>query len=135
MPEYIYNQRKQHLLTSLKKLLPGSNVNIGAIVDRRSGSIISDPVEIGNSLTSFWQGIFDGKTTDKGMRAQWLSRLRHRLSVSLEELTPTMKDADLVLSSLPTSAQGPDGIPFSVFGRLRTVVAPLSMDIVQDMIT
>ncbi|CAK0873161.1 unnamed protein product, partial [Prorocentrum cordatum] len=69
-----------------------------------------------------------------GMSLRWLDGWRGILSTSLSDLTPTIEDVDAVLADLPSSAPGPDGVPFVVFGIARAVLAPLFYDIVLGML-
>ena len=93
----------------------GTGSSVESIREASSGEVVTDPIRIGEALTDYWQKIFDDKPTDALLREQWLNRFRSRCNhtFSLEELTPTQEDVDKVLDNLPTSAPGPDGIPFS----------------------
>ena len=134
LPEFIYAQRKENILRKLRRLLPGSSGNINAVKDPLTDTVTTDPLEIADILTNYWQTVFDKKDTDAALRSCWIRRLTQRLKVSLEDLLPSRADVDLVLDNLPSSASGPDGIPFAVFSRFREIVAPIILDITHGMI-
>ena len=124
LPEFLFAQRKENILKKLRRLLPGTSGDINAIRNPETGAVSTDPPEIGLILTDHWQHVFNFTPTDGELRQKWLERLSPRLDISLSELLPTAADVDLVLNSLPTSACGPDGIPFAVFRRFREFVGP-----------
>lgn len=134
LPEFIYLQRKENILRRLRRLLPGSSGAINALIDPATGSASTDECDISRILTNHWQQVFDLKYTDAELRKRWLSRLTQRLGLTLEDLLPTQADVDLVLDHLPSSASGPDGIPFAVFKRFRDLVGPIFLEIVHGMI-
>ena len=133
LPDFIYSQRKENILRSLKRMLPGSSGRVCAVKDPKTQSVSTDAVDISRILTEHWQRVFDEKTTDGELRQRWLRRLTDRLDLSFEDLLPTEEDVKLVLDHLPSSSNGPDGIPFAVFKRFRELVAPIFLDIARGM--
>ena len=136
LPDHIYRQRKENILNTLKGLIPGSPNKIESIREEATAEVVSDPTRIGKVLTEYWQRVFDDKPTNASLRREWLDRFRKRLkrTFSVGELRPTMEDVISVLSSLPTSAPGPDGVPFSAFKGMKTLLAPILFDVIQEMI-
>ena len=134
LPDSVYQQRKQKILSLLCKLLLGQSSGIVAIRDPDTGEVVREPRDIAKCLTNYWQQSFDRKDTDSSLRSEWLGRITDKLQVSLEDLRPTIEDVETVLSTVPASAPGPDGIPFSVFKRMMDIVAPLVHDIILEMI-
>ncbi|CAK0882019.1 unnamed protein product [Prorocentrum cordatum] len=51
MPEIVYKQRKDGILSSLRRLLPGATCGLSAVRDR-SGGIVSEPEALATALTS-----------------------------------------------------------------------------------
>ena len=102
--------------------------------DDETSNVVTDHAGIGKVLTRHWQKVFDGKPTDEQLRTSWLSRVRKRANVHINSLLPTFQDVETVLSQLPSSSPGPDGIPFALYKNYRTLVAPIMYDIVTRMI-
>ena len=107
---------------------------IAAIRNPTDGEIVSDPQGIARVLTEHWQKVFNAKSTDVGLRQSWIHRLRNKMDVSLDELRPTMEDVEDVLKNLPTSAPGPDGIPFKVFRLMFDITREMFYKLAQAMI-
>ncbi|CAE8582650.1 unnamed protein product [Polarella glacialis] len=129
LPDHIYKRRKDNILRSLEQLLPGSSGLISAIVDPVTGMVVNAPSDVAAPLTSHWQTTFDGRETDQNLRAQWLQRLNEPLRVPLHTLSPKKADVVDVLENLPSSGAGPDGVPFEVYKLLRSLVAPIFLNI------
>ncbi|CAE8680684.1 unnamed protein product [Polarella glacialis] len=102
---------------------------ISAIVDPVTGMVVNAPSDVAAPLTSHWQTTFDGRETDQNLRAQWLQRLNEPLRVPLHTLSPKKADVVDVLENLPSSGAGPDGVPFEVYKLLRSLVAPIFLNI------
>ena len=102
--------------------------------DPESNEICTDEEGIAELLTKYWQNVFNQKNMDGALRQEWLARVRDRLQVSLEELRPAFDDVEYVLSHLPSSSPGPDGIPFWVFKRSKEIVAPILYGICQKLL-
>ncbi|CAE8704051.1 unnamed protein product, partial [Polarella glacialis] len=134
LPEVVYHQRKSRILDSLKRLIPGQHKPIQAVVDPISGSVRSAPAEINRILTEYWQRVFDGKTTDRVLRASWLRRITAQLHLSLKDLTPAADDVQAVLDQLPSSAAGPDGVPFGVLCLLKDELLHVFCNIINSMV-
>ena len=134
LPEHTYHNRKNNILTVLRRLMPGSSGNISAMKDPELNEIRTDEEGIAELLTKHWQNVFSQKNTDGALRQEWLARIRDRMRVSLEELRPTFDDVDYVLSHLPSSSPGPDGIPFCVFKRFKEILVPILHGICQKLL-
>jgi endonuclease/exonuclease/phosphatase family metal-dependent hydrolase len=136
LPDQIYKQRKDGILGALKRLIPGSGAKIESIRDASSGGVVSEPMRIAQVLTEYWQQVFDDKPTNAKLREQWLKRFRGRnnFNFTVAELTPTDEDVDTVFKNLPTSAPGPDGIPFAAWKNVKDILAPILLDAVKEMI-
>jgi hypothetical protein len=102
--------------------------------DPESNDIRTDEEGIAELLTKHWQKVFSQKDTDGALRQDWLARIRDRLHVSLDELRPTFDDVQYVLTHLPSSSPGPDGIPFCMFKRFKEIVAPILYGICQKLL-
>ena len=134
LPEHVYSQRKANIASQLKRLASGTSPSISALKDPATGEVHADEKEIARILTEFWQKTFLPKATDKTLRNKWLARIRKRLEVSLEELSPTLADVVYVFDHLPSSSPGPDGIPFGIFKRFKEMLVPLFYDICKGML-
>ena len=135
LPENLYSQRKSSILRTLKKLIPGGSGQLHALRDDLTGQVTTDPQTIGKMLTKYWQNVFEEKATNATLRKDWLENLRARLSITVDDLRPTREDVDFVLSHLPHSAPGPDGIPFAALRSIKHLLAPILWDVVQGMIS
>ena len=58
-----YRQQKEHILTKLKRYVPGATASIGAI-QTASGEISSDPSVIANSLQEHWKRTLTSQPID-----------------------------------------------------------------------
>ncbi len=134
LPEHIYKQRKNHILTRLKRLLPGHATEIQAIKHPSTGHISTQPSEVAACLTNHWQQTFLRKDTNAELRKVWFSRLEGRRHVPMQKLLPTKTDVEQVLDNLPSSAAGPDGVPFAVYKALKGIVAPIFFDISRALV-
>ena len=134
LPDSVYKQRKDNILQSLTRLLPGRSGRIDAVRDEETSEVVNDCHGIGRVLTRYWQKVFDGKSTDELLRSTWLSRVRSRGDVDINSLLPSFQDVELVLSQLPSSSPGPDGVPFALYKQFKHIVAPIFYDIVTRMI-
>lgn len=134
LPEHAYHQRKNNILTQLRKLMPGTCGSIAAMKDTRTDEIYTDDENIARLLTDHWQNVFSRKMTDKALRDEWLQRMKEKLKLNLDDLMPTLEDVEYVLSNLPSSSPGPDGIPFCVLGRFKEVLIPVFYNICKCML-
>ena len=99
LPDFIYSQRKENILRSLKQMLPRSSGRVCAVKDPKTQSVSTDEVDISRIQTEHWQRVFDEKVTDGELRQRWVRRLTDRLELSFEELLPTEEDVKLVLDA------------------------------------
>jgi hypothetical protein len=133
MPDFIYTQRKENILSSLRRLLPGSGGQIHAIKDPATGNSATEPSEIARVLTEHWQNTFNGRSTNAELRKQWLDRLANKLNVTASQLLPTKSEIETVLDQLPASSPGPDGIPFEAYKKLKHIVINIFYKITRGM--
>ncbi|CAK0903318.1 unnamed protein product [Prorocentrum cordatum] len=133
MPEIVYKQRKDGILSSLRRLLPGATCGLSAVRDR-SGGIASEPEALATALTPYWQTAFDHKPTGSSLRRQWLDQQSDKLRVDSSDLCPTLEDVRNICELLPKSSSGPDGIHVGVYGRFADILAPVFFEIVTGMI-
>ena len=89
----------------------------------KHGELHTDPCGIAPCLSEHWQEVFNEKQTDKRLRQRWMRHVRDRFKTSVSDLRPSEQDVDTILESLPSSASGPDGIPFAVYGKLKSIIA------------
>ena len=69
LTEAVYSQRKNNIMSQLKRLLPGRAGHIAALKDPCSQQICTDDNCIARILTEFWQATFDAKATDASLRS------------------------------------------------------------------
>ena len=76
-----YNNRKQNILTKLKRLQPGSAAGIGAVEDEE-GQIHTDTNNIIRTLTEHWSKTFNSTDIDHNLLDQWLDTVTSRTTAT-----------------------------------------------------
>ena len=69
-----HRQAKEHILTRLKRALPGSTTSISAI-QTLSGDIVTSASDIAEALKQHWQRTFTEKPIDTDVLTRWLDTL------------------------------------------------------------
>ena len=72
--EGTYQQRKEHILTKLKRTLPGSTTSIAAM-QVSDNCVTSDPDQIALALQQHWSKVFKREPIDAHLLRQWLQSL------------------------------------------------------------
>ena len=133
LPQYVYEQRKRSILGALKRLAPGGASCLAAVKDQ-NGDICCDPQSIAAALCTHWQSVFNVKETNPTLRAQWLASTRALFEGSMDELIPTREDVERILRHLPSSACGPDGIPFEAYSNIGPVIIDILLAVTKCML-
>jgi hypothetical protein len=133
LPEHLIAQKKNDIASRLKRMLPGGNVDIAAMVDS-SGSVVTDDLGIADILNSHWQKVFARRPTNQTMRAQWLQEMRGKFKVGVDQLRPSRELIRKVIQNAHPSACGPDAIPFEVFKRSLSISVELFYDVANAML-
>ena len=55
------------------------------------------------------------------------------MTLSLDDLRPSRADVRAIFDGLPSSAPGPDGVPFKCFALLRDIAEPIFYDIINGL--
>jgi len=71
-----YRVDKEHVLTRLKRTLPGTTTSISAI-QTDTGHLTTNPAVIANVLKEHWQRCFAGQPIDSTLSTSWLTSLPH----------------------------------------------------------
>ena len=127
LPAYVIEQKKKGIACALKKMLPGGSSEISAMNDSSAG-IVTSPAGIAECLNNHWQRVLDSKNTDQALRMEWLEELRGKFRVSKNELRPTRKVVRQIIKEAPTSASGPDAVPFAVYKAAGEVAVTLFLE-------
>ena len=69
-------------------MMPGWTLEIVA-VKTSNGEVVADAADMASALNEHWQQIFESKATDGNLRRQCLDKIRGKLKVTKETLTPT----------------------------------------------
>ena len=99
-----YRQKKDHILTRLKKLQPGEATSLNAIKND-DGEIVTDAAAIAAALQTQWAKVFASKPIDGQLLTRWLES---SIGARIQGATTTSGDT-------PTSMDSPrqPGIPLS----------------------
>ena len=88
-------QKKEHILTKLKRTRPGQTSSLNA-VQTDDGDVSTDPAIIAKALQAHWSKIFSSRPIDSNLLARWLDSLP---SLRLPDVSATNAD-----TSEPTRA-------------------------------
>eukprot|EP00973_Karenia_brevis_P007673 1042392-Karenia_brevis.AAC.1 len=116
LSEEFVQRRKDGIANMLKSLVPAGNSEIAAIQDA-NGEIWTDAENIARVLNEHWQATFDQKATDRALRSKWLEKIRGKCMVDKDRLRPTRAEVREIIVEAPSSAAGPDGIPFVAYRK------------------
>ena len=123
------------ILNRLKKLANCGCGELSAVKDPQDGLIKTGGADIAIALTRHWQDVFEHRRTDQHLRSDWLSEWSNTQRVPLDSLYPTVEDVLLVLQHLPSSASGPDGIPFVVYSKFKEILASVFLELAHGMLS
>ena len=112
-----YDRKKHNLAVRLKRLLPGSSVSIGAILDPETGDLATASGDRARLINSHWGRVFAASPTDRAARIAWIQEFGQRFRVSLQDLRPSVADFESLLKLLPVSAPGSRRHSFPSFRR------------------
>jgi len=128
LPEFVYNNHKEHLLVRLKKLLPGASASLNTI--QTPDGLSTDPEDIASGLRQHWSKVFKGRDVDLGVYRSWLAQDGFSfgsIGVHQHDSRWVLKHSHVreAILEAKESAPGPDGIPYKVWKRLVTLAVPI----------
>ncbi len=124
-PQY-QARRKEHILTRLKRLLPGASLGLNAICTA-SGEVTADPAEMANSLKDHWSQVFTRRDIDTAQLRTWLEEIypaggrngvRGLPSRSSAKWHVRKKDVASAVKMSGNTMPGPDRIPYKAWRQL-----------------
>ena len=120
-------QRKEHILTKLKKLSPGESTTLGAM-RKPNGEITTSPEDIADLPRSHWGEVLKKKQIDQMALQMWMEELFTKkpdgsLRASLlqgdaAQWKVTRKHVQKAVKYSRNSMPGPDGIPAAAYKSL-----------------
>ena len=128
LSDYDYSNHKEHLLTRLKKLIPGGSMSLNAI--HSPNGVSTDPREIADALREHWGKVFHGREVDLSIYGSWLAEdgfTFAALGVQQNDPRWTIKQKHVreAILEAKESAPGPDGIPYCIRKKIEPLATPI----------
>lgn len=76
----------------------------------------------------------DVKDTNKFKRATWLEEIRNKFRVSKEKLRSTKEEVKRVINDVPSSASGPDAIPYEAYRKVSGLAVELFFELTNALL-
>ena len=128
--ELTKKQKKEHILTRLKRLVPGSTPGLNAMIDE-DGKVTAEPAGVASILRKHWAKTFTHRNIDRAKLDRWLDESGTkgdmgkpiagwseprggRWAVSKGEVRKAIK---LAGNTMP----GPDQIPYKAWKRTQRI--------------
>ena len=114
--------RRGRIHKLLTQLSPGCSSALVAVC-LPDGTVTTAPEDMAAALRGHWSEVFKARPRDEPLLQQWLADERAELSPPLSPATDPRwrirrRDIRKALDIAPSSAPGPDGIPFAAWKRL-----------------
>jgi hypothetical protein len=125
----VLQRNKEHILTRLKRLVPGSTSGINAL-QAPDGQVTTDRERMGTILSEHWSEVFRKKGINEELLDAWLADIfppdqpTGLPAPTSEKWTVRKKDLAWSIKCARDTAPGPDGIPYTAWRRL----GPLALD-------
>jgi len=133
---------KEHILKKIKRLSPGENSSINAMMNKHN-QVVTSPDEIAALLREHWQGVFQEKQVDACALQIWMEELfvkdeQGLYLTGLPEKTSgrwnvRRKMVSQAIRSAKASMPGPDGIPAKAYQMLGSIAVDLLHGAIQSL--
>ena len=133
-------RRKENILVKLKKLLPGAQSGLAAMLTT-DGTVTTDPKDIADTLRDHWGHVFNRRPIDTDLLGGWLQRTCPRAigTISATVILPNTytkrsiwkKDVAMSIQNSGNSMPGPDRIPYKAWRCLGKLGIDVMFDAAQ----
>jgi len=133
---------KETILKKIKRLSPGDNSSINAMMDKHN-HVVTSPEEIAAVLRDHWEGVFQEKQVETSALQIWMEELfiKDEQGVYLTGLPENSsiewvvrrKAVAQAINSARASMPGPDGIPAKAYQLLGSIAVDLLHDAIQSL--
>jgi exonuclease III len=120
-----------NLLKKISISLPSDRPRLTFLVDPSDQRSTSDPDEMSKIASDFWANIWRPAEASSQTITNYLSRYQRK--IRLQPPTPCLDHIISAIKHTNNSAPGPDGIPFAAFRVCKDIIAPILLDVLQQL--
>ena len=132
--EHVQKNRRAKAQVRLNKLRPGNSSSIAAI-KCADGSMATTPEAIAEELRIYWGEVFSHREHDAGTLNQWFQEELCGQQVFPQDTCwdIELQNVEHALKVAPSTAPGPDGIPYKAWKRLGPLAASILLGAIHKL--
>ena len=133
-----YQQKKEHLLRKLQRIMPGTQGGLDAMCSKDRQNITTDPARIADFLREHWSEVFEKKPVDLNALRSWTPFDTYSFSASgiaTDDPRWALQQSHIreCIVKARESSPGPDGIPYGAWKKILDLASSVLFEVALTM--